>query len=160
MTTMTQQQTTTSPGAAFTHVMTSAVEFAAAKFSQKADGWTGKLNDVAAGGGKQAADAGGELAADGFDAAAESGDARQQAGARGVRAGLQGKNPVWAAIKGAWSGGGLAGPGGHRRGRGRPCASAGGLTRAPAGVPVGTPHHRGGVEGAFGKQSRALWADL
>jgi hypothetical protein len=103
MTTMTEQQTTTSPGAAFTHVMTSAVEFAAAKFSQKADGWTGKLNDVAAGGGKQAADAGGELAADGLDAAAESGDAKQQAGARGVRAGIQGKNPVWAAIKGAWS---------------------------------------------------------
>ncbi len=82
MTTMTQEQTTTSPGAAFTHVMTSAVEFAAAKVSQKANGWTS-----------------------GLDAAAQGGGAKQRAGAKGVRAGLEGKNPVWAAIKGAWSGG-------------------------------------------------------
>jgi len=105
MTTTVEEQTSTSPGAAFTHVMNSAVEFAAAKFSQKADGWTGRLNEVAAGGGKEAANAGGELAAESLDAAAEGGGAKQQAGARGVRAGLQGKNPVWAAIKGAWSGG-------------------------------------------------------
>ena len=82
MTTMTEEQTTTSPGAAFTQVMTSALEFAAAKASLKAEGWTERLNDVAEGGG-----------------------AKQQAGAKGVQAGLKGKNPVWAAIKGAWSGG-------------------------------------------------------
>ena len=105
MTTTTEERATTSPGAAFTHVMTSAFEFAAAKVSQKADGWTDRLNDVAAGGVKDASDAGGELAVDGLDAAAESGGAKQQAGAKGVRAGLEGKNPVWAAIKGAWSGG-------------------------------------------------------
>jgi hypothetical protein len=105
MTTMTEEQIATSPGAAFTHVMNSAIEFAAAKFSQKADGWTDRLNDVAAGGAKEASDAGGELAAEGLDAAAESGGAKQQAGAKGVQAGLRGKNPVWAAIKGAWSGG-------------------------------------------------------
>jgi len=105
MTTTTEEQARTSPGAAFTHVMSSAVEFAAAKVSNKAGGWTDRLNDVAAGGVKDASDAGGELAAEGLDAAAESGGAKQQAGAKGVRAGLQGKNPVWAAIKGAWSGG-------------------------------------------------------
>ena len=103
--TTTTGEPTTSPGAAFTHVMSSALEFAAAKVSRSTDDWTDRLNNVAAGGVKDASDAGGELAAEGLDAAAESGDARQQAGAKGVRAGLQGKNPVWAAIKGAWSGG-------------------------------------------------------
>jgi len=105
MTTTTEEQARTSPGAAFTHVMSSALEFAAAKVSRKTDDWTDRLNDVAAGGVKDASDAGGELAAESLDAAAESGDAKQQAGAKGVRASLQGKNPVWAAIKGAWSGG-------------------------------------------------------
>jgi hypothetical protein len=105
MTTTTGEPTNTSPGAAFTHVMSSALDYATAKVSRKTDDWTDRLNSVAAGGVKDASDAGGELAADSLDAAAESGDARQQAGARGVRAGLQGKNPVWAAIKGAWSGG-------------------------------------------------------
>jgi hypothetical protein len=38
-------------------------------------------------------------------AKASGGGARQQAGIKGVQAGLQGKNPVWAAIKGAWTGG-------------------------------------------------------
>jgi len=105
MTTTTREPTTTSPGAAFTHVMSSALEFAAAKVSRKTDDWTDRLSNVAAGGVKDASDAGGEVAAEGLDAAAESGGAKQQAGAKGVRAGLQGKNPVWAAIKGAWSGG-------------------------------------------------------
>jgi hypothetical protein len=108
MTTMSEEQTTTSAGAAFTHVMTSALNFAVAKVSQKADGWTDRLNDVAARGAKGLSGAGGELASDGLDAVAEGGDANQQAGAKGVQAGLQGKNPVWAAIKGAWSGGSAA----------------------------------------------------
>jgi len=105
MTTATAEQTTTSPGAAFTHVMSSALEFAAAKVSRKTDDWADRLNNVAAGSVEDASDAGGELAADSLDAAAESGGAKQQAGAKGVRAGLQGKNPVWAAIKGAWQAG-------------------------------------------------------
>ena len=105
MTTTTQEQTTTSPGAAFTNVMSSALEYAAAKVSHQADGWGDKLSDVATGVDKDVSDAGGQLAADGLDAAAEGGDAKQQAGAKGIRAGLQGKNPVWAAIKGAWTGG-------------------------------------------------------
>ena len=45
------------------------------------------------------------MATDALDATAEGGGAKQQAGAEGMKAGLQGKNPVWAAIKGAWSGG-------------------------------------------------------
>ena len=105
MTTTTADQTTTSPDAAFTHVMISALEFAAAKASRKGDGWIDRFKDVIAGGGKDLSEAGGELASDGLDAVAESGDAKQQAGAKGVQAGLHGKNPVWAAIKGAWSGG-------------------------------------------------------
>ena len=105
MSAATAEQTQSSPGAAFTHVMSSALDFATAKVSRKTDDWTDRLNNVAAGGVKDASDTGGELAAEGLDAAAESGGAKQQAGAKGVRAGLQGKNPVWAAIKGAWTGG-------------------------------------------------------
>ena len=61
-------RTSASPGAAFTRVVTTSLEYAMAK--------------------------------------ASGGGARQQAGIKGVQAGLRGKNPVWAAIKGAWSGGG------------------------------------------------------
>jgi len=67
--------TPTSPGAAFSNVVNAAIELAAAKVSQKAADWTG------------------------------GGGAKQQAGVKSAQAGLQGKNPVWAAIKGAWSGG-------------------------------------------------------
>ena len=105
MTTTTEEQTTTSPEAAFTQVMTSALEFAAAKVSQKVDGWIDRLDKVAAAGAKDLSDAGGELSTIGLDAIAEGGGAKQQAAAEGLRAGLQGGNPVWAAIKGAWSGG-------------------------------------------------------
>ena len=105
MTTMTEEQTTTSPGVAFTHVMNSALQFATAKVSRKADDWIDRLNSGVASGVEDLADAGGEMASDGLDAVAEDGDANQQAGAKGVRAGLQGKNPVWAAIKGYWSSG-------------------------------------------------------
>ena len=94
MATKTEEQTTISPGTAFTQVMTSAIEFGAGKVSQKLDGWIGSLNDVATGGANEVA-----------DAAGEGGGAQQQATIKGVQAGLQGKNPVWAAIKGAWSGG-------------------------------------------------------
>jgi hypothetical protein len=62
--------------------MSTALDYATTKLSQKADQLTGRLG--------------------------ESGGAKQQAGARGARAALRGQNPVWAAIKGAWSGGGAA----------------------------------------------------
>jgi len=71
----TARPTPTSPGAAFSNVVNAAIELAAAKVSQKAADWTG------------------------------GGGAKQQAGVKSAQAGLQGKNPVWAAIKGAWSGG-------------------------------------------------------
>ena len=69
----------------------------------KVDDWTNKLNDVAAGAG-DASDDVGKVA----DDLAEGGNAKHQAGVRGVPAGLVGKNPVWAAIKGAWTGGSTA----------------------------------------------------
>ena len=102
--TATAASTTASPGAAFRNVMTTALEFAAAKVSQKADNWTESLNDVAGGG--ALGDASADLAGEGLDEVADGGGAKQQAGLKGAQAGLQGKNPVWGAIKGAWSGGG------------------------------------------------------
>src|SRR5680860_828064 len=45
--TTTAAPATTSPGAAFSNVMSTALEFVAAKVSQKADDWTDKLSDVA-----------------------------------------------------------------------------------------------------------------
>jgi hypothetical protein len=70
-----------SPGAAFTRVVTTAVEYAVAKASHTADAWTQKLSS----------------------GGAEAG-ATQRAGVRGAQAALRGENPVWAAVKGAWSG--------------------------------------------------------
>lgn len=72
----------TSPAAAFTQVVSTAVEFATAKASAMAEDWTGRLTEVADGQG-----------------------AMQQAGAGAAQASLRGKNPVWAAIKGLWAGG-------------------------------------------------------
>lgn len=101
-TTSTDPRATTppsSPGAAFSDVMSAAVGVVAAKV----DDWTNKLNDVAAGAGG-ASQAVGRVA----DDLADGGNAQRQAGVRGVQAGLVGKNPVWAAIKGAWTGGSTA----------------------------------------------------
>jgi hypothetical protein len=69
-------------GGAFGSTLTAAVQSA----SDTVDRWSSKLEGVAGGSG--------------------SGGARQEAGVRAAKAGLQGKNPVWAAIKGAWAGGG------------------------------------------------------
>jgi len=92
-----------SPAGAFTSVLNAAVGSASAKLEQRVGGWADKLNDVATGG-----DASGGLPAladKGLDELSEGGGAKQKAGAEGVKAGLHGKNPVWAAIKGAWQGG-------------------------------------------------------
>lgn len=75
-----------SPAGAFTSVLNAAVGTAAAKVEQKVDSWAERLNGFATGD-------------------AEGGGAMQRAGVEGVRAGLRGKNPVWAAIKGAWQAG-------------------------------------------------------
>ena len=57
------------------------VSYAAAKASHQVDDWTRRLNEVAAPEG-----------------------ATERAGFEGVKASMQGKNPVWAALKGAWLG--------------------------------------------------------
>lgn len=65
--------------------------------------WADKLAGVAAGG-----DPSGGLSAladKGLDELGQGGGAKQKAGAEGIRASLHGKNPVWAAIKGAWEAG-------------------------------------------------------
>jgi hypothetical protein len=85
-----------SPGAALGDVMTAALGV----MSSKVDGWTDRLNAVAAG-----PEGAAETVSDLSDDLAEGGGAAQQAGIRGVEAGLVGKSPVWAAIKGAWTGG-------------------------------------------------------
>jgi len=92
-----------SPAGAFTSVLNAAVGSAAAVLEQKVVAWSDKLNDIAAGG-----DCSGGLTAladHGVDALAEGGGAKQKAGAEGVKAALHGKNPVWAAVKGAWQAG-------------------------------------------------------
>ena len=96
----TTRPTATSPGAAVTDVLSTALELVTAKAARKADEWTDKLEGIAAAGIEEAADVvEGEL-----DAIAEGGGAKQQAVVKGFQAILQGKNPIWAAIKGAWSG--------------------------------------------------------
>lgn len=67
----TTRAASTSPGAAFSNLVSTALDYTAVKVSHLASG----------------------------------GGAKQRATARGVQAGLQGRNPVWAAVKGAWSGG-------------------------------------------------------
>ena len=64
------------------------LEFANSKVSQKADDWTEDLKDVG----------------DSLDDLAATGGAVEQAGYEGLKAELQGRNPVWAAVKGAWAG--------------------------------------------------------
>lgn len=83
--TATSNERITNPGLALTHVLSTAVEAATSKLSRKADEWTDRLNDVAS--------------------PPDGGNATEQATINAVSAGIQGKNPVWAALKGAWSGG-------------------------------------------------------
>lgn len=88
------------PAGAFTSVLNAAVEFGAAKLEQKIGGWVEKLEGAAGEG-----DSSGGLADAGLDGLVEGGGAAQKAAAEGVKAGLHGKNPVWAAIHGAWQSG-------------------------------------------------------
>lgn len=92
-----------SPAAAFTSVLNAAVGSAAAKLERKATDWTDKLNDIA--GGHDTSAALTELADEGLDEVADAGGVKEKAGAEGVKASLHGKNPIWAAIKGAWEAG-------------------------------------------------------
>jgi hypothetical protein len=78
------------PAAAFRDVLSAALELGVSKVSRQTDKLTHKLDDIA------------DHALDGTPSA---GGATGQAVVAGVAAELQGKNPVWAAIKAAWSGG-------------------------------------------------------
>jgi hypothetical protein len=92
-----------SPAGAFSSVLSAAVGFGAAKLERKVVGWADKLDGVAGG-----ADRSGDLAplADaGLDGPPKGGGAAGNAAAEAVRAGLHGKNPIWAAISGAWRAG-------------------------------------------------------
>jgi hypothetical protein len=71
----------TSLAAALSDLRDAALRYAAAKASRKVEDWAEDLNDFAASGGPTT-----------------------QAVFEGVKAKLRGENPVWAAIKGAWSG--------------------------------------------------------
>jgi hypothetical protein len=91
-----------SPATAFMSVLDAAVGNAAATLERKADTWTDKLNRIAEGNGPTGL---GAVADDLLDDASEGGGAKATAATEGVKAGLHGKNPVWAAVKGAWQGG-------------------------------------------------------
>lgn len=86
----TATQRTQSPATAFAQVLDAVVSSAATGLQRKTQEWTDKLQGVAD---------------EGLHHAAETGDAKQAAGAEGLRAELRGNNPVWAAVKGAWSAG-------------------------------------------------------
>jgi hypothetical protein len=90
------------PAGAFTSILTAAVGFAAGKLERKVAAMTDKLQGVADP--SAASGALGALADEGLDELAEGG-AANKAGAEGLKAGLHGKNPVWAAVGGAWQSG-------------------------------------------------------
>jgi hypothetical protein len=97
------QHASQSPSEAFSSVLNAAVASAAAKLERTTGQWVDKLNDVA--GGVTSSDGLTQLADEGLDEVVDSGGVTQSAGAEGVKAALHGKNPVWAAIKGAWTAG-------------------------------------------------------
>ena len=92
-----------SPAGAFTSVLNAAVGSAAARLERRAVDLTEKLNGITRGDSSSGGLA--ALADEGIDALAEGGGAKEKAGAEGIKAGLHGRNPIWAAIKGAWKAG-------------------------------------------------------
>ena len=92
-----------SPAGAFTSVLNAAVGSAAARLERRAVVLTDKLNGITRGDSSSGGLA--ALADEGIDALAEGGGAKEKAGAEGIKAGLHGRNPIWAAIKGAWEAG-------------------------------------------------------
>jgi hypothetical protein len=93
-----------SPARVFTSVLDAAVGGAAGMLEKKVVGWADKLSGVATGGDTTQGGLSG-LADKGLDQLGQGGGAKQKAGAEGIKASLHGKNPVWAAIKGAWEAG-------------------------------------------------------
>jgi hypothetical protein len=92
-----------SPRGALASILNTVVAVAVAKLERKVADWTDKLNDVATGD----ASSGGltQLADEGLDELGQGGGAAQKAGAEVAKAELHGKNPIWAAVKGAWQAG-------------------------------------------------------
>jgi hypothetical protein len=76
---------------------------AASSLEEKVAGWADRLEGVAARGG--VSDRLTSVADAGLDGLADDGGAKQKAATEGVKASLHGKNPVWAAVKGAWQAG-------------------------------------------------------
>lgn len=91
-------------GSALTNVLNRAT----AGLSSKVDEWSDRLDEVASGTAKSVTSEIGEQASKGLDDLKGQGDAKQQATVAGVVATVRGKNPLWAALKAAWSGGGAA----------------------------------------------------
>jgi hypothetical protein len=91
------------PAGAFTAVLNAAVSSAAASLEHTVESWTEKLNGVV--GGSESGDGLVSLADEGIDELAKDGGAKEKAGAEGLKAKLEGKNPLRAAIAGAWSAG-------------------------------------------------------
>jgi hypothetical protein len=73
--------TPTTAGSALRDVLEASLHFVNGKLSQKTAGWAGELDD------REATQGSGE-----------------QAGYEGVKAEIEGRNPIWAAVKGAWAG--------------------------------------------------------
>jgi uncharacterized membrane protein YeaQ/YmgE (transglycosylase-associated protein family) len=89
-------------------LLSSVVSSALSKLSGKVDEWSERLDEVASGTAKSVASEIGDQASKGLDDLKGDGDAKQQATVAGVVASVRGKNPLWAALKAAWSGGGAA----------------------------------------------------
>lgn len=102
MTTATPSTTASGPAGAFTQILSLALDLITTKLQRN----VGQLAERFSGATDDAVDMAATEAESSLDEAGSTGGATQQAGARGLLAGLRGKNPVWAAVKGAWSGGG------------------------------------------------------
>ena len=91
------------PASAFSSVLNAAVRSAAASLEHTVESWTDKLNGVA--GGSESGDGLVSLADEGIDELTKDGGAKEKAGAEGLKAKLEGRNPLRAAVAGAWSAG-------------------------------------------------------
>lgn len=91
------------PAGTFSSVVNAVVGNAAAGLEKRVATWADRLDGIAAG--HDSSGALTRMADAGLDGLAESGGAKEAAGAEGLKATLHHKNPVWAAIRGAWEAG-------------------------------------------------------
>lgn len=102
-TTTTSAASDISAAGAFTSVLNAAIQSAAASLEHTVESWTAKLNGVA--GGSASSEGVVSLANEGIDELTKDSGAKEKAGAEGLKAKLEGKNPLRAAIAGAWRAG-------------------------------------------------------